>query len=167
MQTYEYEISEDWLSHWRMNGWEMEGRKEELMMGGLNEWRTNTRAASWMDGVKCNIPRVSPSWFYCPNNISWAVQISKLLILYSFLLLCYLIPRRPKFLHLHLFSNILSVRHQVSHLQNNRENYKSLYFNIYMLILIFMCWVANRKTDCVELWQAFPELILLLISSLI
>lgn len=50
VQTHEHEISEDRLTHWQMNGWEMKGRKEEWMMGVLNESRTNTRVAEWMDG---------------------------------------------------------------------------------------------------------------------
>ena len=45
----------------------------------------------------CHMPRPSHSfWFDHPNNISSAVQISKLLVMQSSPLHCYLVPLRPK-----------------------------------------------------------------------
>jgi len=131
--------------------WMGNERKEGRMGDWWVEWMKNrymsSRMDGWMDAGKCNKHRVSPSWFYYPNNISQGVQFLKLLILYSFLLLCHLILCRSKSLHLHLFSNILSllsflnVRYQVSH------PYKTIGKIIVLCILIFTCWVANRKTD--------------------
>jgi uncharacterized membrane protein len=123
------------------------GRRDDGCVEWVKNRYTSSRIDGWMDGVKCNVPRVSPSGFYYPNNISWVVHILKHLILYSFLLLCHIIPRRPKSIHLHLFSNILSlfsflgVRFQVSYL------YKTTGKIIVFSILIFMRWVANRPTD--------------------
>ena len=50
----------------------------------------------------------SHSRFYHPNNIGWAAQVIKLVMLFS-QFPCYPIPSRPKYSPQHLFSNTLSL----------------------------------------------------------
>jgi hypothetical protein len=46
----------------------------------------------------CHVPRRShSSRFDHPNNIGWEVQITKLLIMLSSPLPCYIVPLRPKY----------------------------------------------------------------------
>jgi len=77
------------------------------------------------------------SSYYHPNNIWWAVQIIKLLIMYFSLLPCYLIPLRPKYspkhpVFTHPQSTCLSQckRPSFTPIQNNRQNYISVYLNL-------------------------------------
>ena len=55
------------------------------------------------------MPRPSHSfWFDYPNNIWWAVQIIKLLVMYFSPLPCYIVPLRPIYSPQHPISNTLS-----------------------------------------------------------
>jgi len=77
------------------------------------------------------------SRFYHPKNIGWAVQITKLLIMYFSPISCYLVPLRPKYSPQH---PILKHPHPMipphcqwasfTPIQNNRKNYTSVYFNL-------------------------------------
>ena len=86
----------------------------------------------------CYIPRPShSSWFYHPNNIWWAVQITKLLIMQFSPLPCYLVPLRPKYSPQHPVlrhpkSTLLPhcERPSFTLIQNNKQNYSSVYLNL-------------------------------------
>jgi hypothetical protein len=79
------------------------------------------------------------SWFNHPNNIGWGVQIMKLFVMWFSPLSCYLIPLRPKY-----FPQQPVLKHpqlmfipqyewpSFKTIQNNRENYSSLYINVYI-----------------------------------
>ena len=77
------------------------------------------------------------SRFYRPNMIGWWVHIFKLLIMYVSTLPCNLIPVRPKYspphpIFKHLKHTFLSQCERPSYtpIQNNRQNYISVYLNL-------------------------------------
>jgi hypothetical protein len=86
----------------------------------------------------CYMPRPShSSRVYHPNNIGWAVQIIKLLIMYFSLLPCHLVPPRPKYSPQHPIlkqpqSTFLPqcARPSFTPIQNNRQNYSSVNLNL-------------------------------------
>ena len=80
-------------------------------------------------------PHSSP--FDHPNNIGWAVQIIKLLIMQFSPLPCYLVPLRSKYspqhpIHKHPQPRFLSQWKRPSFIPiyNNRQNYSSVYLNL-------------------------------------
>ena len=79
------------------------------------------------------------SRFYHLNNIGWRVQIIKLLIMLT-PLPCYLVPLRPKYSPLHPILKHSQPtflpqceRPNFTVIQNNRQNYSSVYLNLYIL----------------------------------
>jgi len=88
----------------------------------------------------CYMPRPSHcSLFYHPNNTWGGVQIIKLLVIQFSLLLCYLVPLRPKYSPLHTILKHLHPtflpqyeRPCFTLILNNRQNYSSVHFNLYI-----------------------------------
>ena len=85
------------------------------------------------------MPRSSHfSRFYLPNNIGWAVQIIKHLFFWFSPLPCYLVPLRPKYSPQHsIYSQTPQPtffhqcqRPSFTPIQNNRQNYSSVYLNL-------------------------------------
>ena len=84
------------------------------------------------------MPRPShSSWFYDPKNIVWGVQTIKLLIMKFSPLPCYLVPLRPKYspqrpIFKHLQPTFLPQcgRPSFTPIQNNKQNYSSVYLNL-------------------------------------
>ena len=87
------------------------------------------------------MPRPSHSAsFYHPNNICWAVQIIKLLIMQFSPLPRHLIPLRPKHLPQHpILKHPVPMflprceRPSSAPIQNNRQSYSSLYLNLHVM----------------------------------
>jgi len=84
------------------------------------------------------MPRPShSSRFYHPKNIGWGVQIIKLLVMKFSPLPCQLVPLRSKYSPQHPFlkhpqNTFLSQceRPSFTPIQNNRQNYSSVYLNL-------------------------------------
>ena len=87
----------------------------------------------------CYMPRSYP-FFGDPNNICWAVQIIKLLIMQFSPLPCHLVPLRSKCLPQHpilkhpppMFLPRCE-RPSCTPIQNNRQSYSSLYLNLFII----------------------------------
>ena len=101
-----------------------------------------------------------------PNNIWWVVHFIKVLIMSFSPLPYYLVLFKPKYspqhpILKHLQPMFLNVSDQVSH------PYKTTGKIIFPFILIFIVLNSNLEDNrfCIEWWQAFPDLSLLLICS--
>jgi hypothetical protein len=87
------------------------------------------------------MPRPShSSWFDHPNNICWAAQIIKLLIMQCSPLSSHLIPLRLKYLPQHPILKYpvpmflpRCERPSSAPIQNNRQSYSSLYLNLHII----------------------------------
>ena len=73
------------------------------------------------------------SWFHHPNNIWWAIQIIKLLIMYFSPLLCYLVPLRPN-IPLSTLSNIPYFIRLAVLVNLNKYLYHTSFFAVFILI---------------------------------
>jgi len=95
----------------------------------------------------CYMPRPShSSRFYHPNNIWWAVQIIKFLVMFLSPLLCHLVRRRPKYSSQHPF-----LKHpQPKFLpQYERPSFTPIKKTVKIIVLrsqFLNFWIANRKT---------------------
>jgi len=80
----------------------------------------------------CHMPRPSHSQFYHLNNIRWRVQIIKLLIMLFSPLPFYFIHLRPKYTpqHPQLMSLPQYEQPSFTPIQNNKQNYSSVYLNL-------------------------------------
>ena len=76
------------------------------------------------------------SRFDHPNNIWWGVQITKLLLMYSSPLPCYLVPLRPNILLNTLFSSTVSLYSSLSATDQFSHPYKQQQKTIFLFILI-------------------------------
>jgi len=84
------------------------------------------------------MPRPSHySRFHHPSNIGWAVQITQLLIMQFPPLPCYLVPPRPKYSSQHPILKHPQTtflpqcqRPSFTPIQNNSQNYSSVYLNL-------------------------------------
>ena len=85
------------------------------------------------------LPRPShSSRFYHPHDMGWAVQNIKFLITEFSTFPCYLIPLGPKYSPLHPILRHPQLtflpqcqRRSFTPVQNNRQNYRSVYLNLY------------------------------------
>ena len=87
-----------------------------------------------------------PRWFDRPNNIWWAVQITKLLIMQFSSDTCYFIPLRPQHPVLHRFQPVFlphCKRPSFTHIQNNRQNFS---FVCFIFMLSDMHHTGRQKT---------------------
>ena len=110
------------------------------------------------------------SQFYHPNNIWWAVQIIKLLIMWFPLLPRYLVPLTPKYSpqhhilkHPHSLFSSLNVSNQVSHpCRGDRDPLITDYCPAEELILLWhvlaMCWAPDEPRLAIVCGSNFVSL---------
>ena len=104
---------------------------------------------------KCYMPRQSHSWVYHPHIIGWGLQIHQLLIMQFPPLTCYLIPPGPKYSPQHPI-----LKHpqpaflpqcqwpSFTPMQNNRQNYRSVYLSLYIVLKYFGRQLVLDQQQC-------------------
>jgi len=80
----------------------------------------------------CYMSRLSRPWFYHSNSIWWGVQITKLVIMQSFLLPCHLITLRPKYFPQNsVLKYSLPMNEKQSNKKRNPANVSAVLLNCY------------------------------------
>jgi hypothetical protein len=115
-------------------------------------------ASSQVSQTKNCVQSSSPTYVsYSPTILICLVMIKRIILMHMIKLIImqlsplpsYLIPCRPRYLPLccalqhSQFISSLNVSDQVSHVQNDKQNYSAVYF-IYALYF----WIARWKTKC-------------------